>query len=127
MGRVTLNGWRWQHRDERLPVWPGSHHRLGATWTPEVTNFAVWAPRATALWVCLFDDEGAETRHRLTEHTLGVWHGGVPDVPVGQRYGFRADGPWEPTQGMPFNPAKLLLDPYARAITGEVSPGPVPL
>ena len=45
------------------------------------------------MWVCLFDDDGVETRHQLTEHTLGVWHGAVPDVPVGQRYGFRADGP----------------------------------
>jgi glycogen operon protein len=127
MGQVTNNGWRWQHRAERLPVWPGSHHQLGATWAAEATNFAVWAPRASAAWICLFDDDGVETRLRLTEHTLGVWHGAVPGVAVGQRYGFRADGPWDPAQGLRFNPAKLLLDPYARAITGEVTPGPLPL
>ncbi len=75
------------------------------------------------MWVCLFDEDGTETRHQLTEHTLGVWHGQVPDVPVGQRYGFRADGPWDPAHGRRFNPAKLLLDPHARAITGDVAPG----
>ncbi len=127
MGRVTRNGWRWQRRDERLPVWPGSHRQLGANWAREATNFAVWAPQATSVWVCLFGDDGAESRHRLTEHTLGVWHGEVPGVRVGQSYGFRADGPWEPAHGLRFNPAKLLLDPYARAITGEVAPGPLPL
>jgi glycogen operon protein len=74
--------------------------------------------------VCLFGEDGTETRNRLTEHTLGVWHGAVPDVRVGTRYGYRADGPWEPTQGRRFNPAKLLLDPYARAVSGAVVPGP---
>ena len=81
-------------------------------------------PRRPRLWVCLFDEDGAETRHQLTEHTLGVWHGAIPGVPVGQRYGFRADGPWDPAHGRRFNPAKLLLDPYARAITGEVTARP---
>ena len=86
------------------------------------TNFAVFAPEATSVDVCLFDDgpDGlVETRHRLTEHTLGIWHGALPGVPVGQRYGFRADGPWEPERGRRFNPAKLLLDPYARAVAGD--------
>ena len=126
-GPVSVNTWRWQHHDETAPLWPGSHEQLGATWSPEATNFAVWAPEASAAWLCLFDDAGTETRHQLTEHTLGVWHGQLPDVPVGQRYGFRTDGPWEPAHGRRFNPAKLLLDPYARAITGEVTPGPLPL
>ena len=126
MGRVSRDTWRWQRLDETAPVWPGHHQQLGATWTPEATNFAVWAPEATAAWVCLFDDDGAETRHQLTEHTLGVWHGAIPGVPVGQRYGFRADGPWDPEHGRRFNPAKLLLDPYARAISGEVDAGPRP-
>ncbi len=70
---------------------------------------------------------GNETRHQLTERTLGVWHGQLPDVPVGQLYGFRTDGPWDPTHGRRFNPAKLLLDPYARAITGEAVAGPATL
>ncbi len=121
-GAVNSHPWRWNHPDETAPVWPGSHHPLGATWTPEATNFAVRSPEATALWVCLVDEDGTETRHQLTEHTLGVWHGAIPDVAPGQRYGLRADGPWEPEQGRRFNPAKLLLDPYARAITSR-NPG----
>jgi glycogen operon protein len=121
---VSLSPWRWQHRDETAPVWPGFHQRLGATWSEASTNFAIWSPGATSMWVCLFDDDGVETRHQLTEHTLGVWHGAVPGVPVGQRYGFRADGPWDPAHGRRFNPEKLLLDPYARAISGELVNGP---
>ncbi len=95
---------------------------LGATWGAEATNFAFHAPRATAGWVCLFDDDGVETRHRLTEKTLGTWHGAVPGVVPGTRYGFRADGPWDPAAGLRFNPAKLLLDPFARAVCGRFEP-----
>ncbi|MEJ7795320.1 MAG: glycogen debranching protein GlgX [Nocardioides sp.] len=124
---MSLNTWRWQSRDETAPVWPGFHQLLGATWTPESTNFAVWSPEATAMWVCLFDGDGDEIRHQLTEHTLGVWHGAVPGVAPGQQYGFRTDGPWDLAHGLRFNPAKLLLDPYARAISGDVAPGPDPL
>ena len=127
MRRVSPNTWRWQHRDEVAPVWPGHHQVLGATWSPTATNFAIRSPESTACWVCLFDEDGTETRHRLTERTLGVWHGQLPDVPVGQLYGFRVDGPWDPEHGRRFNPAKLLLDPYARAIAGEVTPGPATL
>jgi glycogen operon protein len=100
-------------------AWPGTHDPLGAQWSEESTNFAVWAREATSVWVCLFDEEGVETRWRLTEQTLGVWHGAVPGVEVGQRYGYRADGPWSPETGRVFNPAKLLLDPYATAVCGE--------
>src|SRR4051794_6288158 len=113
--------WRWRRIGETAPVWPGSPEQLGATWSPEATNFAVHAPEATDVWVCQFDDEGAEHRVQLTERQLGVWHGAVPGVAVGQRYGFRADGPWAPERGRLFNPAKLLLDPYARAISGHVT------
>src|ERR687890_224356 len=102
---------------ERPVVWPGSHEPRGATWSPESTNFAVFAPDATAVEVCLFDEDGREARCRLPRQTLGVWHGAVPGVPLGQRYGFRADGPWSPAHGRVFNRAKLLVDPYARAIT----------
>jgi len=125
MVRVSLNTWRWQSRDETAPVWPGFHQLLGATWTPESTNFAVWSPEATAMRVCLFDDDGDEIRHQLTEHTLGVWHGAIPDISPGQRYGFRADGPWEPATGRCFDPANLLLDPYARAISDDDTPSSV--
>src|SRR5690606_38103685 len=65
------------------------------------------------------DDEG-ETRHELTEHSLGVWHGALPGLTHGTAYGFRADGPWDPDRGLRFNPAKLLLDPYGRAVTGDL-------
>ena len=111
----------WSAADERVEVWPGRNWPLGATWSEESTNFAVHAPDATALWVCLFDDEDGtehETRHALTERSLGIWHGALPGVPKGQRYGFRADGPWDPERGLRFNPQKLLLDPYARAVSG---------
>jgi glycogen operon protein len=121
MGRVSQSTWRWERLDETAPVWPGAHQHLGATWGEDSTNFAVYSPEATAMWVSLYADDGAETRHQLTEHTLGVWHGAIPGVEVGQRYGFRAHGPWQPDKGRRFNPEKLLLDPYARAISGVVS------
>jgi glycogen debranching enzyme GlgX len=114
----------WRHLGDRASVWPGSHQPLGATWSPQATNFAVHAPRASAVWVCLFDDDGAETRHELTEQSLGIWHGAVPDVAPGTSYGFRADGPWAPDRGLRFNADKLLLDPFARAISGRLSYDP---
>jgi glycogen debranching enzyme GlgX len=111
------------------PAWPGQHEPLGATWTEESTNFAVYAPEATRVEVCLFDapeDGGGERRYLLTERTLGVWHGALPGVPTGQCYGYRADGAWDPKRGRRFNPAKLLLDPYARAVSGTVdASGPI--
>ncbi|HEY5421492.1 MAG TPA: glycogen debranching protein GlgX [Marmoricola sp.] len=112
----------WTAAGESVAVWPGRNWPLGATWGEESTNFAVYAPEATCLWLCLFAEDGTETRHELTERSLGIWHGALPGVSVGQRYGFRADGPWEPGLGLRFNPNKLLLDPYARAVSGEVTP-----
>ena len=120
--RVTAGVWR--GLGERRDVWPGRQDPLGATWSPEATNFAVHAPRATAAWVCLFDDAGAETQHRLSEQTLSTWHGAVAGVAPGTPYGFRVDGPWEPDKGLRFNPKKLLLDPYARAISGTLISDP---
>ncbi len=111
-----------------MPVWPGRNWPLGATWGEESTNFAVHSPDATQVWVCLFDDgpedDLVETRFPLTERSLGIWHGALPGVPRGQRYGFRADGPWIPDQGLRFNPAKLLQDPYATAVCGEFTTRP---
>jgi glycogen operon protein len=101
-------------------VWPGRTWPLGATYDAEATNFAVRAPEATRVWVCLFDEEDRETRHELTEVSLGIWHGAIPGVAAGTRYGYRVDGPWEPDLGLRFNPDKLLLDPYARAISGRL-------
>ena len=106
------------------PIWPGSNHDLGSTWSEESTNFAVWAPEASAAYLCLVDDGGTETRHRLTERTLGIWHGAVPGIRPGQRYGYRVAGPWAPGQGLRFNSQKLLLDPYARAVSGELVQDP---
>jgi glycogen debranching enzyme GlgX len=114
----------WRKLGDSASVWPGRNHPLGATWSPEATNFAVHAPSATAVWVCLFEDGGAEIRHQLTEQSLGIWHGALPDVAPGTRYGFRADGPWQPELGLRFNVDKLLLDPFARAVSGEVTHDP---
>ncbi|MFI9236763.1 glycogen debranching protein GlgX [Streptomyces sp. NPDC053079] len=110
-------------------VWPGSPEPLGARFKDTTggpagvagTNFALWAGGAEAVEVCLFDDtpEGGETRHLLTELTHEVWHGFVPGVLPGRRYGFRVHGRWDPWTGARWNPAKLLLDPYARAVDGE--------
>nr|WP_246283930.1 glycogen debranching protein GlgX [Nocardioides perillae] len=118
----------WTHLGQTASVWPGRNWPLGATWDGEATNFAVHAPRATAVWLCVFEDDGTEhgreVRHQLTEQSLGIWHGALPGVGPGTRYGYRVDGPWDPDAGLRFNPAKLLLDPCARAVSGEVVPGP---
>jgi isoamylase len=105
---------------------PGSMFPLGATPLPDGTNFAV-ASGADGVRLCLFDsngDPGIETQVELPEYDAGVWHGFVPGVGPGQAYGYRMSGPWDPRQGLRYNPAKLLLDPYARAISGEVRFGP---
>ena len=85
------------------------------------TNFAVFSENAERVEVCLFDGDGFETRYRLPESTAFVHHGYVPGVVPGQRYAFRAHGPWAPHEGLVFNPNKLLIDPYARAIEGDLA------
>jgi glycogen operon protein len=122
MSRVTPG--TWSHPGETTPVWPGRTWPLGSDWGVEATNFAVRAPEATRVWACLFDDDEQETRHELTEVSLGIWHGEVPGVAPGTRYGLRADGPWLPELGLRFNPDKLLLDPYARAVSGDLVDDP---
>jgi glycogen debranching enzyme GlgX len=114
----------WTHLGQRALVWPGRNYPLGSTWSAESTNFAVHAPNATECWLCIFDDDGAETRHQLTERSLGIWHGALPDIAPGTRYGYRVDGPWDPEHGYRFNPHKLLLDPYALATSGTIRPEP---
>ncbi len=104
--------------------WPGSWQPLGARFRtgPEGargTNFALWAAGAEAVDLCLFDEDGRETRHRLTEQNFQTWHGYLPGVLPGTRYGFRVHGRWDPWTGARWNPAKLLLDPYARAVDGR--------
>src|SRR3954453_11488576 len=118
MSRVTPG--TWSRPGESAPVWPGRTWPLGADWGEEATNFAVRAPEATRMWVCLYDDAGAETSYELTEVSLGIWHGEIPGVAVGTRYGYRADGPWQPELGLRFNRDKLLLDPYAKAVSGDL-------
>ncbi|WP_371799194.1 glycogen debranching protein GlgX [Streptomyces sp. NBC_01707] len=110
---------------QRQPaVWPGAPMPLGARFRvgPDGvagTNFALWAAGAEAVELCLFDEEGGETRLPLTELTHEVWHGFVPGVRPGQRYGYRVHGRWDPWTGARWNAAKLLLDPYARAVDGS--------
>ena len=102
---------------------PGSMFPLGATPVAGGANFAV-ASGADAVHLCLFDEAGTETRVGLTEYDAGVWHGFVANVAPGQAYGYRMTGPYEPARGLRYNPSKLLLDPYALAIDGEVRFGP---
>ncbi|MFI7344320.1 glycogen debranching protein GlgX [Streptomyces sp. NPDC050085] len=106
------------------PLWPGAPMPLGARFRvgPDGvagTNFALWAGGAESVELCLFDEEGRERRAPLAELTHEIWHGFAPGVLPGQRYGFRVHGRWDPWTGARWNPAKLLLDPYARAVDGE--------
>ncbi|HWU21774.1 MAG TPA: glycogen debranching protein GlgX [Nocardioides sp.] len=111
----------WRSLGEQAPTWPGRNWPLGATWTVASTNFAVYAPRATEVWLCLYDDGpgDAERRFPLTEQSLGIWHGALPGIAPGTRYGYRVDGPHEPEQGLRFDPEVVLLDPYGLAAGGE--------
>ncbi|HEX2611410.1 MAG TPA: hypothetical protein VHK68_10405, partial [Gemmatimonadales bacterium] len=104
-------------------VWPGRPAPLGATWDGEGTNFAIFSEHATSVELCLFlhPEDPAETeRIQLRERTDQIWHAYLPDVRPGQAYGYRVHGPHSPAQGHRFNPAKLLVDPYAKAISGTV-------
>src|SRR5262249_47178142 len=100
-------------------VWPGQPFPLGATYDGLGTYFSVTSDVADAVELCLFDERGAETRVFLPERTGAVWHGYLPGIEPGQRYGYRVHGPWEPARGHRCNPAKLLIDPYAPALGGE--------
>ncbi len=100
---------------------PGRPYPLGATARATGTNFALFSENATAVSVCLFDEAGNETDCvALHERTAFVWHGLIRNIKPGQRYGYRVDGPWAPEEGHRFNRNKLLVDPYAKAITGQV-------
>ncbi len=102
---------------------PGTEFPLGATPAAGGTNFAVASGIADAVTLCLFDDAGRETRVPLRDYDAGIWHGFVPGVGPGQAYGYRVAGPYDPARGLYCNPAKLLLDPYAKAISGAVAFG----
>jgi glycogen operon protein len=103
-----------------LRTWPGRPFPLGAHWDGAGTNFALFSEAAEAVDLCLLDDRGDEQRIELEETTYHVWHGYLPGIGPGQRYGFRVDGPYDPGRGARFNPSKLLVDPYARAIDGQL-------
>jgi len=101
-------------------IWPGSPFPLGATYDGGGTNFAIFSEVAHRIELCLLDDAGTETRLELPERDGLIWHGYLPRVGPGQRYGFRVHGPHEPEHGPRCNPSKLLLDPYAKAIDGNI-------
>jgi glycogen operon protein len=108
------------------PLRPGRPRPLGATFDGEGVNFALFSENASGVVLCLFEEAGKETRVPLRERTAYVWHGYVTGLRPGQRYGFRVDGRFEPAAGRWFNPHKLLVDPYARAIEGKADhSGPI--
>ena len=101
-------------------IWPGSSYPLGATYDGVGTNFALFSEVAERVDLCLFDEDGAETAIGLHEVDGFVWHGYLPGIGPGQRYGYRVHGRYDPAAGQRCNPAKLLLDPYAKAVEGSV-------
>jgi isoamylase len=108
--------------DRYTRVWPGRPYPLGATWDGEGVNFALFSEHAEGVELCLYDADlrQAETRVRMPERTHQVWHCYLPEARPGLRYGYRVHGPYAPEQGHRFNPNKLLLDPYAKSIRGEL-------
>jgi isoamylase len=103
-----------------MEIWPGEPYPLGATYDGYGTNFAVHSEVAERVELCLFEADGDETRIALPETTAFTWHAYLPDVGPGQRYGFRVYGAFAPERGHLCNPNKLLIDPYAKAIDGDV-------
>ncbi|HXW08170.1 MAG TPA: glycogen debranching protein GlgX [Vicinamibacterales bacterium] len=101
-----------------MRIWPGRPYPLGASYDGAGTNFSLFSEVATRVELCLFDPQGQESRVDLPETTALCWHGYLPDVGPGQLYGFRVHAPWDPDHGRWGNPAKLLLDPYAKAVEG---------
>ena len=100
--------------------WPGKPFPLGPKWDGEGTNFSLFSEHAEKVELCLFDEHDRETRYEFTERTAFHWHGYLAGVGPGQRYGYRVHGRWAPEQGHRFNPAKLLIDPYAKSIEAPI-------
>ncbi|HOF64055.1 MAG TPA: glycogen debranching enzyme, partial [Dermatophilaceae bacterium] len=98
-----------------MQIWPGRPYPLGATYDGSGVNFALFSEVAERVELCLIGDDGTETRVTMPEQDALVWHVYLPGVQPGQRYGFRVHGPYDPERGARCNPAKLLLDPYAKA------------
>ena len=108
----------------RMEVWPGTPYPLGASYDGAGTNFALFSEVAEAVELCLFGEDGTETRVSMAERNSLVWHTYLPRIDPGQRYGYRVHGPYEPQRGLRCDPSKLLLDPYAKAVEGEVQWAP---
>ncbi len=109
--------------DLHLKLWPGTSHPLGATWDGGGVNFALFSENATKVELCLFDEKnrGLEiARIPVKNRNAHIWHIYLPEIRPGQLYGYRVHGPYKPERGHRFNPAKLLLDPYAKAIAGTI-------
>jgi isoamylase len=106
-----------------MNVWPGYPFPLGPTWDGDGTNFAIFSENAERVELCLFDADDHETRVDMTDRTAFNWHCYLPGIGPGQRYGYRVHGPYDPAAGQRFNPAKLLIDPYAKAIEGAIEWG----
>lgn len=108
--------------DPSTRTWPGKPWPVGATWTGTSTNFSLFSENATGVELCLFDEQGVEERIPVlvSDTPAFHWHVELPDVGPGQRYAYRVHGPWDLAHGQRFNPDKLLIDPYARAIDGLV-------
>ena len=106
----------------RFKILPGSPYPLGATWDGIGVNFAIFSENAARIELCLFEDLGANAKETISllETTGHVWHCYIPGLSIGQLYGYRVYGPYDPERGLRFNPAKLLIDPYAQALAGEV-------
>jgi glycogen operon protein len=107
-----------------MQIWPGNAYPLGATFDGTGTNFALFSEVADRVELCLIDTDGTEERIDLPEADGFVWHGYLPSVQPGQRYGYRVHGPYDPANGHRCNPSKLLLDPYAKAIDGQIDAHP---
>jgi isoamylase len=103
-----------------MQLWPGRRYPLGSSYDGTGTNFALFSELAERVELCLFDADGTERRVELVEVDGFVWHGYLPGVEPGQRYGYRVHGPYDPARGVRCNPNKLLLDPYAKAVDGDV-------
>jgi isoamylase len=103
-----------------MDIWPGNPFPLGPIWDGQGTNFALFSENAERIELCLFDSEDREVRVEMTEHTAFNWHCYIPGCGPGQRYGYRAHGPYDPATGHRFNSSKLLIDPYAKAIEGPI-------
>jgi len=118
--RIGSGTGRWRAGEDQVAIWPGSAYPLGAVFDGAGTNFAIFSEVAEKIELCLFDDDGSEHRIPLPERHGMIWHGYLPRVGPSQCYGYRVHGPYDPPSGQRCNPAKLLLDPYAKAIDGMI-------